>query len=161
MMVGSEKKENGLLTGLPFQGRQACYTTQQRRRLAREARNGDKASRGLRRRRWMDVLEALNGMLIKGLGCGLRCKDHHQHQNVPLEMSVISAQTRQLCWPADAPCSTSTTWWLVWTLHLRQKTIQLPQACSQTTEQNNYFVSEFNGNRQSKAKTGIQRRRLR
>lgn len=115
-MVDSEKKENGLLTGLPFQGRQACYTTQQRRRLVREARNGDKASRGLRRRRWMDVLEALNGMLIKGLGCGLRCKDHHQHQNVPLEMSVISAQTRQLCWPADAPCSTSTTWWLVWTL---------------------------------------------
>lgn len=115
-MVGSEKKENGLLTGLPFQGRQACYTTQKRRRLEREARNGDKASWGLRRRRWMDILEALNGMLIKGLGCGLRCKDHHQHQNVPLEMSVISAQTRQLCWPADAPCSTSTAWWLVWTL---------------------------------------------
>lgn len=28
VMVGSEKKENGLLTGLPFQGRQAGYTTQ-------------------------------------------------------------------------------------------------------------------------------------
>lgn len=64
----------------------------------------------------MDVLESLNGMLIKGLGCGLGCKDHHQLQNVPLEMSVISAQTRQLCWPADAPCSTSTTGWLDWTL---------------------------------------------
>lgn len=54
----------------------------------------------------MDVLESLNGMLIKGLGCGLRCKDHLQLQNVPLEMSVISAQTRQPCSPADAPCST-------------------------------------------------------
>lgn len=28
VMVGSEKKENGLLTGLLFQGRQAAYTTQ-------------------------------------------------------------------------------------------------------------------------------------
>lgn len=64
----------------------------------------------------MDVLESLNGMLIKGLGCGLGCKDHLELQNVPLEMSVISAQTRQLCWPADAPCSTSPTGWLVWTL---------------------------------------------
>lgn len=53
----------------------------------------------------MDVLESLNGMLIKGCGCGLRCKDHLQ--NVPLEMSVVSAQTRQHCWPADAPRSTS------------------------------------------------------
>lgn len=51
----------------------------------------------------MDVLVSLNGMLIKGLGCGLRCKDHLQLQNVPLEMSVIGGQTRQLCWPADAP----------------------------------------------------------
>lgn len=51
----------------------------------------------------MDVLECLNGMLIKGLGCGLRCKDHRPLQNVPLEMSIIGAQTRQLCWPADAP----------------------------------------------------------
>jgi len=50
----------------------------------------------------MDVLVSLNGMMIKGLGCGLRCKDHLELQNVPLEMSVISAQTRQLCWPADA-----------------------------------------------------------
>lgn len=65
----------------------------------------------------MDVLESLNGMLIKGLGCGLRCKDHLQHQNVPLETSVISAQTRQHCWPTDAPCSTSSTGLLVWTLH--------------------------------------------
>lgn len=51
----------------------------------------------------MDVLESLNGMLIKDLGCGLRCKDHRQLQNVPLELSVISAQTRELYWPADAP----------------------------------------------------------
>lgn len=51
----------------------------------------------------MDVLESLNGMLIKGLGCGLRCKDHHQLQNVPLETSVIGTETRELCWPADAP----------------------------------------------------------
>lgn len=95
VMVGSEKKENGLLTGLPFQGRQAGYTTQTpSERGMQSARNGDRARRS---RRWMDVLESLNGMLIKGLGCGLRCKDHLQLQNVPLEMSVISAQTRQPC----------------------------------------------------------------
>lgn len=51
----------------------------------------------------MDVLESLNGMLIKGLGCGLGCKDHLKLQNVPLETSVIGAETRQLCCPADAP----------------------------------------------------------
>ncbi|KAG7214906.1 hypothetical protein INR49_005181, partial [Caranx melampygus] len=62
VMVGSEKKENGFLTGLPFQGRQAGYTTQ-----------------------------TPNVKTILEL------------QNVPLEMSVISAQTRQLYWPADAP----------------------------------------------------------
>lgn len=65
----------------------------------------------------MDVLESLNGMLIKGLGCGLRCKDHHQHHNVPLEMSVISGETRQLRWPPDAPpAALQPQGWLVWTL---------------------------------------------
>lgn len=51
----------------------------------------------------MDVLGSLNGMLIKGLGCGLGCKDHLKLQNVPLEASVISSETRQHCCPADAP----------------------------------------------------------
>lgn len=95
VMVGLELKENGLLTGLPFQGRQAGCTTQTpSERGMQSARNGDRERR--RSRRWMDVLEPLNGMLIKDLGCGLRCKDHLQLQNVPLEMSVISAQTRLL-----------------------------------------------------------------
>lgn len=109
VMVGSEKKESGLLTGLPFQGRQAGYTTQTpSERGMQSARNGDRVSKRRRRRsrRWMDVLGSLNGMLIKGLGCGLRCKDHLKPHNVPLEMSVVSAKTRQLCWPAEAPCST-------------------------------------------------------
>lgn len=63
----------------------------------------------------MEVLESLNGMLIKGYVCCLKCKAHHQLQNVPLEMSVMSAETRQPCWSADSPCRTSTTGWLVWT----------------------------------------------
>lgn len=54
----------------------------------------------------MDVLVSLNGMLIKGLECGLRCKDHLQLQNVPLEISVISAETWPSCLAADASCST-------------------------------------------------------
>lgn len=68
----------------------------------------------------MDVLESLNGMLIKGLGCGLRCKDQLRLQNVPLEMSVISAQTRHFCLPPDALCCMLATGWMVWTLQMQQ-----------------------------------------
>lgn len=48
----------------------------------------------------MDVLERLNGMLIKGLVCCLGHKAHHQIHNVPLETSVTSTETRQPCSPA-------------------------------------------------------------
>lgn len=113
-MVGSEKKEDSLLTGLPFQDRQAGYTTQTPgERGMQSARNGGDRESRRRSRRWMDVLESLNGMLIKGLGCGLGCKDQLQFHNVPLEMSAISAQAQRLSWPADAPCSTLAIGWLL------------------------------------------------
>lgn len=100
----------------------------------------------------MDVLESLNGMLIKGLGCGLRCKDHHQPHNVPLEMSAVSAQTRQLCRPADAPCSTSTTGWLVQTSQCASDKNNSTSASLQPDYRAEQLLSECNGNRQSKAK---------
>lgn len=48
----------------------------------------------------MDVLERLNGMLIKGLVCCLGHKAHHQIHNVPLETSVTNAETKQPYSPA-------------------------------------------------------------
>lgn len=46
VMVGSEQKENGLLTGLPFQGRHAGYTMQTPSEGSMwSARNGDRVSR--------------------------------------------------------------------------------------------------------------------
>lgn len=75
------EERNCLLTGLPFQGRQAGYTTQTpSERGTYSDGNGDSASRRSGRR--MDVLQSLNGMLIKGLGCGLGCGDHLRLQNV-------------------------------------------------------------------------------
>lgn len=100
----------------------------------------------------MDVLQSLSGMLIKGLRCGLRCKDHLQLQNVPLEMSVISAQqgrTAGLQMP-PAALQAQACWFGLCNLP-QTKTIPLPQACSQNTEQNSDFVSENNGNRQRRA----------
>lgn len=141
-MVGSEMKEYGLSTGLPFQDRQAGYTTQTPgEKGTSSARNGYRVNRS---RRWMDILESPNGMLIKGLGCGLRCKEHLQLQSFPLGMSVISAQTRQLCWPPDAPCSTSATAWLVWTLQL---SLGKNNPNSTSLQPYCYTVLESNGNR--------------
>lgn len=66
----------------------------------------------------MDVLERLNGMLIKGLVCCLRHRAHRQIRNFPLAMSVISADARQPCCPphhhhrpqTTTTTSTITTW---------------------------------------------------
>ena len=114
--------------------------------------NGDRVSSSRRSRRWMDVLVSLNGMLIKGLGCGLRCKVHLQLQNVPLEMSVISAQTRQLCWPSDAPLQPfiHRLVGLGFATYRRQKQFNFHKHTARL--QNSHFVSEYNGNRQGKNK---------
>lgn len=81
------------LTGLPFRDRQARYTTQTpSERGMRSAGNEDRASSGKGSGRRMDVLESLNGMLIKDLGRGRRCKDHLNLHNVPLERSVVSTR---------------------------------------------------------------------
>lgn len=46
VMVGSEEKEDNPLTGSPFQGRRASYTTQTAREKGMQSgRNGDRASR--------------------------------------------------------------------------------------------------------------------
>lgn len=94
----------------------------------------------------MDVLESLNGMLIKGLGRCLRCEAHHQLQNVPLEMSVIGAETRQPCWPADAPCHTSTIGWLVGSLQCASDKNNFDFLKPAARLHNSYLVSEYNGN---------------
>lgn len=98
----------------------------------------------------MDVLESLNGMLIKGLGCGLRCRDHLQLQNVPLEMSVIKCTDKAALLASRCPLQ-HFSYRLVGldgAAKLRQKQFKFhkPAAILQ-----NYFVLKYNGNRQSKA----------
>lgn len=100
----------------------------------------------------MDVFKSLNGMLIKGLGCCVRCRAHHQPQNLPLEMSVVSAERRQNWWPADAPLSTSVTGWSVLDLAMCLRKIQFNFLKPAARLQNSYLVSGYNGNRQSKTK---------
>lgn len=56
----------------------------------------------------MDVLETKHvDKRVVDVVCNVRSIS--QFQNVPLEMSVMSAYTRQRCWPAVPPHSTSTT----------------------------------------------------
>lgn len=100
----------------------------------------------------MDVLERLNGMLIKGLVCCLRHKAHRQIHNVPLQTSVISAEARQPCRPATPLHRASTAIWLVWTFKCGQmEGVQLQRSCSCSVH--SYLVSLYNESRQNKAKT--------
>lgn len=117
------------------------------------AGKGDRAGRRWRCRRWMDVLERLNGMLIKGLVCCLRHKAHRQIHNVPLETSVISAEARQPCRPPPPAQSLNCNMvGLVWTLKCGQmEGVQLQRSCSCSVH--SYLLSLYNGSRQNKAKT--------
>lgn len=72
----------------------------------------------------------------------LDVKNISKLQNVPLEMSVISAWTRQLCWPAakpPPPRSTSTIQGrLLWAFNLTQKQFNVHKPTDQI-EQSKYM----------------------